>query len=41
MTRKMLVALFAVVLGLAMPASAVKASCCAPGSACCPSHCCK
>jgi len=41
MTRRILVALFALVVGLVVPAMAtVSASCCAPGAACCGKPCC-
>jgi hypothetical protein len=36
----MLVGLFLLVVGVAAPAIALNASCCAPGSPCCPSPCC-
>jgi hypothetical protein len=36
----MLVGLFAMLVGLAVPAMAVTTNCCTPGAACCGSPCC-
>jgi hypothetical protein len=41
MTRKILVALFALAFGFAVPATMAQPSCCSAGAACCGSGCCK
>jgi hypothetical protein len=40
MTKKILIGLFLAALGLSASPTTARASCCAPGSACCGSHCC-
>jgi hypothetical protein len=41
MTKGILVGLFAIAIGIAMPGMATSSDCCAPGAACCQSGCCK
>ena len=40
MTRRILVGVFALVVGLVVPVMAANPACCVPGAACCRSTCC-